>query len=74
MHNKYQNKSDSSKVFIDVVKDAYPDIFVQETCDSTGDGLRFFNGRISDDYGLSNLTFVYTIVSEDGTKNRINWP
>jgi hypothetical protein len=70
MHNKYQNKSDSSKVFIDVVKDAYPDLFVQETCDSTGDGLRFFNGRISDDYGLSSLTFVYTIVSDDGTRKQ----
>lgn len=68
MHNKYQNKMDSSKVYIDVIKDAYPDIFVQETCDSAGDGLRFFNGRVSDDYGLSNLTFVYTIISKDGSK------
>ena len=70
MHNKFQNKSDSTKVFIDVIKDAYPDIFVQETCVSVGDGLRFFNGRISDDYGLSSLTFVYTIVSENGAKKQ----
>jgi hypothetical protein len=70
MHNRFHNKIDSSKVFIDVVKDTYPDIFVQETCDSIGDGLRFFNGRVSDDYGLSSLTFVYTIISQDGTKKQ----
>jgi hypothetical protein len=70
MHNKYQNKVDSSKVYIDVIKDAYPDIFVQETCDSAGDGLRFFNGRISDDYGLNSLTFVYTIIASDGSKKQ----
>ncbi len=70
MHNKYQDKIDSSKVYIDVIKDAYPDIFVQETCDSAGDGLRFFNGRVSDDYGLNSLTFVYTIVGADRSKKQ----
>jgi hypothetical protein len=70
MHNKYQDKIDSSKVYIDVIKDAYPDVFVQEKCDSAGDGLRFFNGRVSDDYGLNSLIFVYTIVGEDGSKKQ----
>ena len=70
LHNKFQNKTDSSKVHIDVIKDAYPDIFVQETCDSIGDGLRFFNGRINDDYGLTNLMFVYTIISSEGSRRQ----
>jgi hypothetical protein len=36
--------------------------------DSISDGVRFFSGRISDDYGLNSLQFVYTVISEGGKK------
>ena len=72
--NKENGKIDSSGFQLTVVKDAFPLIEVQEIKDSVSDGLRFFSGNISDDYGLKNLTFVYTIISEKGTKreNRLN--
>jgi len=68
--NNYQYKIDSNLINIDVIKDAHPSIQVMETCDSIGEGVRYFNGRISDDYGLSNLTFIYNVISEDGKKRQ----
>jgi len=68
LSNEFKNKIDSSSMTISVVKDAYPAIQVGEVKDTVSDGLRFFSGQISDDYGLSNLTFVYTIISENGDR------
>ncbi len=68
LSNKYKNKVDSSNLVVSVVKDAYPTIQVEEVVDSVSDGLRFFTGNISDDYGLQNLTFVYSIISENGKR------
>ena len=68
LSNKYKNKVDSSNLVISVVKDAYPTIQVEEVVDSVSDGLRFFTGNISDDYGLQNLTFAYSIISENGKR------
>ncbi len=66
LYNKKSLKIDSSKFNISVVKDAHPNIIVKELLDSLSDGLRFFSGNISDDYGLSSLTFVYKIISKEG--------
>jgi len=66
--NKYRSKTDSSSLSVSVIKDAYPSIQVEERIDSTADGIRFFNGRVSDDYGLNSLQFVYTVISEDGKR------
>ena len=71
LSNKHRDKRDSTLISIDVIKDAYPTIQVNETIDSLSEGLRFFSGQITDDYGLNNLNFVYTIISEDG-KTRTN--
>jgi len=68
LSNKYRVKHDSSNVSISVIKDAYPAIQVDEVKDTVSDGLRFFTGHISDDYGLNALNFVYTVISEDGKK------
>lgn len=68
LSNKHTTKLDSSKVTISVVKDAFPSVNVEERKDSLSDGLFFFNGQISDDYGLNALVFVYAIVSEDGKR------
>ena len=71
LSNKHREKRDSSLINVEVIKDAFPTIQVNETVDSLSEGLRFFTGQISDDYGLNNLNFIYTIISEDG-KSRTN--
>lgn len=68
LSNKHRVKLDSSAMTIEVVKDAFPTIQVSEVKDTVSDGLRFFSGQITDDYGLNGLYFVYTIVSEDGKR------
>jgi hypothetical protein len=68
LSNKFRTKLDSTVMNISVVKDAYPSIQVEEQRDSTADGLHFFSGRITDDYGLNSLNFVYTVISEDGKR------
>jgi hypothetical protein len=42
-----------------VIKDEYPEIDIQSKKDSTNTQLVYFLGRISDDYGLTNLQLVY---------------
>ena len=68
LSNKFKNKIDTSNLVVSVVKDAYPSIQVEEIVDTVSDGLRFFSGTISDDYGLQNLTFAYSIISEKGKR------
>jgi hypothetical protein len=68
LYNYFTPTIDSSWLTIDVIKDAYPTIHVLESLDSLRSGMRFFTGSVSDDYGLVNLSFVYTIISEDGNK------
>lgn len=72
--NKYQNFKDSLSYGINVIQDQYPQIDVQEEKDSISDALRFFRGQISDDYGLTNLSFVYQIISKNGARkeHRVN--
>ncbi|MGJ8660919.1 MAG: DUF4175 family protein, partial [Bacteroidota bacterium] len=57
---------DSSVMSVISIRDAYPSIVVKEVKDSVGDGLRFFSGNISDDYGLTALVFKYRVISKDG--------
>ena len=55
---------DSMVFKIDVVKDEYPFISVEEYTDSIQLKQRFFEGVIDDDYGLSQLTFNYQITGD----------
>ncbi len=50
---------------IDVLRDAYPQIQVQDTKDSTDAGRIYFAGNISDDYGISKLVFHYSVHRAD---------
>ena len=68
LSNSFKAKIDSSRHSIIALKDAFPSIQVSEQKDSVSDGVSFFNGEVSDDYGLKNLNFVYTLIHEDGTK------
>ena len=70
--NAETGKKESSAFNIEVIKDAYPSVIVSEKRDSLSDGLRFFSGSISDDYGLSNLKFIYTIENENGQKRQVS--
>lgn len=67
LKNRTSGKLDSTALSIDVIKDEYPRIEVEEVQDSIKDGIRYFSGVVGDDYGLSGLRFVYTITSEDGS-------
>jgi hypothetical protein len=68
LSNSKTHNSDSLSYRIDVIKDQFPSIEVQESIDSISDALRFFEGSISDDYGLTSLVFVYEIIKKDGSK------
>jgi hypothetical protein len=70
--NAQTGNKESSAFRIEVIKDAHPAIIVDERKDSISDGLRFFSGSISDDYGLTNLKFVYTIESIGGSKRTVS--
>jgi hypothetical protein len=63
-------RKDSLNYSISVVKDGFPSIQTKESIDSVSSAIRFFEGQISDDYGLSSLTFYYQIVSEKGIKKQ----
>jgi hypothetical protein len=64
--NLYYPKIDSTVFNLTVIKDAFPSIQVSQKQDSLSNGLHYFKGLASDDYGLTNLNFVYSIVSDKG--------
>ncbi len=66
LHNSTTSKVDSNFFNIDVIKDEFPHIQVIEEKDTLKNGVRFFTGKTSDDYGLTSLLFVYSITSEKG--------
>lgn len=58
--NKYMTGKDTLTDEVVVVKDMYPDIYVQSQMDSTYNDRIYFKGIIRDDYGLTKLQFVYS--------------
>ncbi len=66
--NSIVGGKDTIQYRIDVLKDAYPRIQVQETKDSTDVERIYFSGGVSDDYGITLLNFYYTIKSSDGAE------
>ncbi len=58
---------DTTSFLVDVIKDQYPAINVVEVKDSLKDGIRYFSGSVSDDYGFNSLTFVYTVKGKNKT-------
>lgn len=57
---------DSVSYAINVIKDQYPTISVEQFVDSSEQTLLYFVGLASDDYGLNSLSFNYTITDERG--------
>ncbi len=60
-------KGDSISYSINAEIDQYPSISVEKYVDSLETAVEYFIGNASDDYGLKNLHFQYTIVKGDGS-------
>ncbi|MBB78682.1 MAG: hypothetical protein CL844_06725 [Crocinitomicaceae bacterium] len=72
LSNKQNNKVDTTAFFVDVIKDQYPTISVEEKKDTLKMGARYFSGNISDDYGFAFLKFVYLVKKQnDSTPKRV---
>ena len=63
--NEFSKKSDSLGYSVTVVKDAFPEITVKETADTSNTGKLFFEGTIKDDYGFSKLLFWFSVKGEN---------
>lgn len=74
LKNNASNRRDTTAFAIEVIKDEFPLIQVEEVKDTVKDGIRYFSGVVGDDYGLSGLQFVYTITSKNGTKRTETMP
>ena len=62
-----QNKhltSDSIMYDINILKDAFPSIEVQESFDSLNTMQRYFEGFAEDDYGIKSLMFKYRFLND----------
>lgn len=66
LSNKKIPKPDSVLYAINVIKDQYPNVSVEQIIDSTDNSIIYFVGQASDDYGLTTLSFNYTITKPNG--------
>ena len=67
------HSSDTLRFFLSAIKDALPQISVEEVTDSLYPDRRLFRGRIKDDYGFSRLVFTHrTDNSADTTRNGLS--
>ena len=64
--NKFMTGSDTLTDEVTVVKDLYPEIFVQSQQDSAYHDRIYFKGNIKDDYGFTRLNFVYNKLDKEG--------
>ena len=64
--NKYYTSKDTLNHSISVVKDLYPEIYVESKMDSFFIDRYYFKGNIKDDYGFSHLYFVYSKFDDKG--------
>jgi hypothetical protein len=64
--NQYMIGKDTLSDEVTVIKDMYPDIYVQSQQDSTYHDRVYFKGNIKDDYGFTKLQFVYSKLDKDG--------
>lgn len=59
--NDFVTVQDSITHQITIIKDQSPTIQVEEKADSLSKKVLYFNGKISDDYGFSRLSFKYHV-------------
>lgn len=70
--NKFYTSKDTLNHSISVIKDLYPEIYVESRVDSFFIDRYYFKGNIKDDYGFSNLYFVYSKFDDKGQVIRSN--
>ncbi len=68
--NENLRKADSVAYSLSAVPDVAPTISVKQFDDSSQTKMLFFAGEAGDDYGLSKLTFNYTIERDKGKKEQ----
>ena len=69
LYNEQIPTPDSFIYALNVIPDQYPTIQVQKFEDSLDNQVSYFVGTAADDYGISSITFNYTISNEKtGTK------
>ena len=64
--NKFMTGKDTLTDEVTIIKDMYPDIYVQSQQDSAYHDRVYFKGNIKDDYGFTKLHFVYNKLDKDG--------
>ncbi|THH35528.1 coiled-coil domain-containing protein [Neolewinella litorea] len=72
--NDYLPMADSITYSLAVIPDQYPRISVESFQDTTDEQLLFFVGEASDDYGLTQLDFVYRIQPAQGEAREARMP
>ncbi|MEZ4907989.1 MAG: DUF4175 family protein [Saprospiraceae bacterium] len=68
-NNKIENP-DSMSFSINVIKDKFPTIVVDQMRDSLNDNQIYFVGDIADDYGFSSLNFKYSVKDDGNTQGQ----
>lgn len=61
LQNSYSSNKEEIQYQINVIKDKYPEITLDQFRDTTMFSYMIFGGNISDDYGLSRLALFYSI-------------
>lgn len=74
LDNSFNHRIDTVQFKLNVIKDAYPSIEVVEKTDSISEGLKYFKGLTTDDYGLKSLSFVYKIIRQNGQVKEVKMP
>jgi len=74
LQNRFNQKFDTVQYKLNVIKDAFPSIEVAEQVDTISEGIKYFKGITSDDYGLKSLSFVYKIIRSNGQQKEIRMP
>jgi len=64
--NTFFTSKDTLHHQINIIKDLYPEIFVESQQDSLFADRVYFKGTIKDDYGFKELNFVYTKSDQEG--------
>lgn len=62
---------DSIRFSINVIRDAYPTIYLSEYADSLNIYKKVFTGKVADDNGLKSLRFHYSISNSSGKRNEV---
>ena len=70
LQNKYSKNREEILYQINVIKDKYPEINLDQFRDTTMYSYMVFGGNIGDDYGLSRLSLYYAVNRNEQGKDR----